>query len=90
MNKPPIPIENWAVVESVSTQGWSPLEPGRRLTGYVYAHADLPAGIIYTSAIVHIDEAEGLVETRNNLYRLGRRNPDYDTWLQRRAAPRAA
>jgi hypothetical protein len=90
MEKSPIPIENWSVVESVSMQGWSPLEPGRRLTGYVCTHADLPAGLIYTSAIIRIDEAAGLVETRNNLYRLGRRNPDYETWLQRQAALRAA
>jgi hypothetical protein len=90
MEKPPIRIENWAVVESVSMQGWSQLEPGRRLTGWVSAHADLPAGLIYTSEIVRIDEAAGLVVTRNNLYRLGQRNPDYDVWLQRHHATRAA
>jgi hypothetical protein len=90
MEKSPIRIENWAVVESVSAQRWSLLEPDRRLTGYVSAHADLPAGLIYTSAIVRIDEAAGLVETRNNLYRLGRRNAEYETWLQRQTAPRAA
>jgi hypothetical protein len=90
MNKAPISIENWAVVESVSMQGWSPLEPGRRLTGYVSGHTDLPAGFIYTSAIVNIDEAAGLVETRNNVYRLGRRSADYDVWLRRQQAARAA
>jgi hypothetical protein len=90
MEKLPIRIENWAVVESVSMQGWSQMEPGRRLTGWVYAHAELPAGLIYTSEIVRVDEATGLVETRNNVYRLGERNPDYATWLQRQSTPRAA
>lgn len=90
MDKPPIPIENWAVVESVSMQGWSPLEPGHRLTGYVSTHTDLPAGFIYTSAIVRIDESKGLVETCNNLYRLGRRNSEYETWVRRQESARAA
>jgi hypothetical protein len=81
MNQLPIPIERWAVVDSVSTQRWSPLEPGHRLTGWVSAHGDLPVGVICTSAIVRIDDAEGLVETRNTLYRLGHCSPDYATWL---------
>jgi len=89
MNKLAIPIESWAVVDSVSTQRWSPLEPGRRLMGWVSVHGDLPAGMICTSAILRIDEAEGLVETRNTLYRLGHSNPDYAAWL-RQSASRAA
>ena len=89
MNKLLIPIESWAVVDNVSTLGWSPLEPGHRLTGWVSTHRDLPAGMIYTSAIIRIDEAEGLVETRNTLYRLGRCNPEYAAWL-RQSAARAA
>jgi hypothetical protein len=90
MNKPPILIDNWAVVESVSMLGWTTLEPGRRLTGYVSSHSDLPAGLIYTSAIVSIDLARGLVETRNNLYRLGRRNGEYEHWLEATGSFRAA
>jgi hypothetical protein len=90
MNKSPILIDNWAVVESVSIQGWTALEPGRRLTGYVSAHSNLPAGFIYTSAIVSIDLDAGLVETRNNLYRLGRRSSEYNVWLERQNASRAA
>ena len=89
MNKPTVPIENWAVVDSVSAQGWSLLKPGGRLTGWVSAHGDLPTGMICTSAIIQIDEAEGLVETRNTLYRLGRCNPDYVAWLHQ-SATRAA
>jgi hypothetical protein len=90
MNKPPIQIENWAVVESASVPTLRPLEPGHRLLGYVCAHAELSGGLICTSPIVHVDEAEGLVETRNNVYRLGRRNAEYEDWLQRQNTPRAA
>ncbi|HTW48441.1 MAG TPA: hypothetical protein VMD92_10850 [Acidobacteriaceae bacterium] len=90
MEKPPILIENWSVVESVSASEWCALEPGRRLTGYVYTHAELPRGLIYTSAIVRIDEASGLVETRNNLYQLGHRNDEYEHWLRAKDHPRAA
>jgi hypothetical protein len=86
MNKPPIRIEDWAVVESVSVLGWCALEPGRRLTGSVFGHETLPNGVIYTSPIVHVDEAEGLVETRNNRYRLGRCNAEYQRWLERESA----
>jgi hypothetical protein len=90
MDKLPIPIENWGVVENVSTPAWRALEPGRRLTGYVYSHGELPSGIIYTSAIVRIDVDSGLVETRNNLYRLGRPSAEYETWLLRQNPARAA
>lgn len=90
MDKPPIPLENWGVVESASLPTWQALEPGHRLTGYVFGHGSLPNGLICTSPIVHIDHAAGLVATRNNVYRLGRRNPDYETWLHRQDAPRAA
>jgi hypothetical protein len=90
MNKLTVPIENWAVVDSVSEQGWSPLEPGRRLTGWVSGHGDLPTGMIYTSAIIRIEEAEGLVETRNTLYRLGHCNPNYQAWLRQSTTTRAA
>jgi hypothetical protein len=90
MDKPPIPIEDWAVVESVSTLAYRVMEPGRRLAGYVFGHERLANGFIYTSPIVRFDEAAGLVETRNNLYRLGRRSTDYERWLQITEASRAA
>lgn len=90
MEKLPIPIEHWGVVESASIVAWRALEPGHRLMGYVSTHSNLPGGLICTSPIVRVDEAEGLVETRNNVYRLGRRNEDYDQWLQRQSSPKAA
>jgi len=88
--KPPIPIDDWAVVESASVPVWRALEPGHRLLGNVYSHADLPGGLICTSPIVQIDEAQGLVQTRNNVYRLGRRSQEYDNWVRAQETPRAA
>jgi hypothetical protein len=90
MEKPPIFLEDWGVVESASAPAWRALEPGRRLIGFVLGHDRLPNGLICTSPIVRIDETAGLVETRNTLYRLGRRNPEYEIWLQRQPAPKAA
>jgi hypothetical protein len=90
MERPPIRIEDWAVVESVSAPAWRTLEPGFRLTGYVIGHGTLPNGLICSSPIVHIDHAAGMVVTRNNVYHLGRRSLDYERWLLRREASRAA
>ncbi|HTV15604.1 MAG TPA: hypothetical protein VME68_12870 [Acidobacteriaceae bacterium] len=90
MEKQPIPIDDWAVVESASVPAWRALEPGHRLLGYVYTHSDLPGGLICTSPIVHVDEAQGLVETRNHVYRLGRRSEDYERWLRAQETPKAA
>jgi hypothetical protein len=90
MEKPPIPIEDWAVVESVSSPAYRALEPERRLTGFVIGHANLPNGFIYTSPIVRVDESEGLVETRNSVYRLGRPSVDYLHWVRATENSRAA
>jgi hypothetical protein len=90
MEKLPIAIENWGVVESASIVAWRALEPGHRLMGYVSTHSELPGGLICTSPIVRVDEAAGLVETRNNVYRLGRRHEEYDNWLQRQTTSKAA
>jgi hypothetical protein len=90
MNKLPIPIEDWGVVESASNLGWRALEPGRRLVGNVSAHTELPCGLICTSPIVCVDEAAGMVETRNNVYRLGRCSGEYAIWLEREKPARAA
>ena len=80
MKKPTARIENWAVVDSVSSPDYRELEPDRRLTGNIFGHAELPNGVIYTSAIVSIDTARRLVETRNSVYELGAVNDDYDRW----------
>jgi len=82
MNKPKARIDNWSVVESVSAPDFRELEPDRRLTGTIFGHANLPNGVIYTSAIVSIDSANRLVETRNSVYELGNVNDDYDRWAR--------
>jgi hypothetical protein len=90
MEKPPIRIDDWAVVESAGVPALRPLEPGYRLAGCVFDHGTLPNGLICTSPIVRVDEVAGIVETRNNVYRLGRRSQEYELWLQRQNTPRAA
>jgi hypothetical protein len=80
VNKPKAKIDNWAVVDSVSSPDFRELEPERRLTGTIFGHANLPNGVIYTSAIVSIDSANRLVETRNSVYELGEMSDDYGRW----------
>lgn len=73
-------IENWAVVDNLIFHGFRELEPGQRLTGHLMGHTDLPNGIIYTSVIQRVDLANGLVETGNTVYRLGRADEVYEQW----------
>jgi hypothetical protein len=73
-------IENWSIVDNLIFNGYQPLEPGQRLTGYLMGHADLPNGVIYTAVIERVDEQNGLVETLNTVYRLGRVSEDYERW----------
>jgi hypothetical protein len=74
-------IENWAAVDGVLFQGFEPLEPGKRLMGYVFRHATLgDTSLIYTSPIVSIND--GIVETANTRYHLGEPSPDYLNWLR--------
>ncbi len=77
-------IENWSVVDNLIFHGFRDLEPGQRLTGNLMGHTDLPNGIIYTSVIQRIDVANGLVETGNTIYRLGRVSDEYEQWISDR------
>jgi hypothetical protein len=86
MRKPVATIENWAVLHSVSSQSFEELHLGNCLTGYVHGHANLPNTIVYTSPIVSFDLSQGVVETRNTLYRLGEASDAYKSWDRRRKA----
>ena len=91
MPKPVMTIENWSVVENVSSYSFQELHQGNRLTGYVEGHAHLPnTKIVYTSPIVTVDLSQGLVETYNTLYRLGEPSAEYRTWEHRRRTTAAA
>src|SRR5581483_12476985 len=80
MDKLSARIENWAVLHNLIFHGFSKLEPGQRLTGYLMGHSDLPNGVIYTSVIQRVDRANSLVETANTVYRLGQANEFYQQW----------
>ena len=90
MDKPLVRIENWSVVDSVISPGYRQLAPGKRLTGSILGHADLPNGIIYTSVIMNVDAAAGLVETVNTRYQLGAIDEEYDHWCRAQTEQRAA
>jgi len=79
MDKLSAKIENWAVVDNLIFHGFRKLEPGQRLTGYLMGHSDLPNGVIYTAVIQSVDQANGLVETANSVYRLGQANEFYSS-----------
>lgn len=80
MEKLSAKIENWSVVDNLIFHGFRELEPGQRLTGYLMGHTDLPNGVIYTSVIQSVDQANGLVETGNTVYRLGKISEEYQSW----------
>jgi hypothetical protein len=85
MLKPLARLENWAVVDSVASQSYQELQPGKHLTGYVSGHANLPnAKFIYTSPITSVDYSKGLVETNNTMYQLAEPNADYSRWYRER------
>jgi hypothetical protein len=81
MKKPLVTIENWAVVQKAVALHYDELQPGKRLIGKVVGHTTLPnAEFIYTSPIVSVDVSEGLVETRNTVYQLGKPSDAYTSW----------
>jgi hypothetical protein len=85
MEKPLATIEEWAVVESVISEGYRELQPGNHLNGNVFGHQKFPNGkFIYTSAIVRVDLSKQIVETRNAVYLLGEPSDQYKTWQSKR------
>jgi hypothetical protein len=83
MDKPKVTIDNWAVIQRRSDLRYEELQPGSRLMGVVFGHSDLPdTEFICTSPIVRVDASQGLVETRNTLYQLGRISDGYKVWEQ--------
>ncbi len=80
MDKLSAKVENWAVIDNLIFHGFRKLEPGQRLTGYLMGHSDLPNGVIYTAVIQRVDLANGLVETANSVYRLGKIDESYMRW----------
>lgn len=83
-------IENWSIVDNLIFHGFRQLEPGQRLTGYLMGHSNLPNGVIYTSVIQSVDAANGLVETGNTIYQLGKVNEEYEHWALDQQTPSVA
>ena len=91
MPKPVVTIENWSVVEDVSSCSFQQLHQGNRLTGYVVGHAHLPnTKLVYTSVIVSVDLTQRVVETLNTMYLLGQPSVEYETWERKGRASAAA
>jgi hypothetical protein len=81
MPKREVTLENWAAVRSAHSPSYEELQPGVHLMGNVMGHEDLTGpNFIYTSSVVHVDRANGLVETSNTLYRLGQPHETYKAW----------
>jgi hypothetical protein len=79
--KPTATIQSWAVVDTVLWHSFAALQAGNRLTGHVSGLPHVPYGKpAYTSPIVRVDPAHGLVETRNTIYRLGEISEAYGCW----------
>jgi hypothetical protein len=81
MSKPVVTIQDWAVVQSVISPSYEELLPGKHLMGKVYrTNESVEARLIYTSRILSVDRGEGVVETLNTRYRLGRACEEYRMW----------
>jgi hypothetical protein len=81
MSKPVVTIQDWAVVQSVISPSYEELLPGKHLMGKVYRTDESMEGrFIYTSRILIVDRGEGVVETLNTKYRLGRACEEYSMW----------
>lgn len=81
MRKPFVTLENWAVVRGAGSLNFAPLQPGKRLVGNVFGHADISGqALIWTSSILTVDRRQGLVETANTVYRLGKVHEAYTAW----------
>jgi hypothetical protein len=81
--KPPVKLEDWAVVESANTASYQPLEAGNLLVGRAFGHQRIKTGMfIFTSPIVGIDTQNKIVETRNTRYCLGEASREYGAWIR--------
>ena len=85
MSKPPVTMEDWAVVKKVSSHSFGDLCPGNRLMGYALRRPHFTRSmLVFTSPIVSVDLEQGLVETVNTAYRLGEANKEYKSWVNKR------
>jgi len=79
--KPLATIHSWAVVDTVLSHSFAALRAGNCLTGHISGLPHLTyAKVAYTSPIVKVDPARGLVETRHTIYRLGEISEAYGCW----------
>ncbi|HTX41096.1 MAG TPA: hypothetical protein VMD25_04675 [Acidobacteriaceae bacterium] len=80
-DKPQVRIENWSVVDDVISPAYRELTPGYRLSGFIYRLRDLPSGVVYTSAILKVDDGGSQVETAEAVYLLGQVDRRYERWF---------
>jgi hypothetical protein len=80
-DKPQVHIDNWSVVDDVISPAYRELAPGYRLSGFIFRDRDLPSGVVYTSAILRVDEEASLVETAEAFYELGKVDRRYERWF---------
>jgi hypothetical protein len=74
-------IQCWAVVEAAVSQRFAVLQVGNRRRGHILGLEHVPyMKLVHTSPIVHVDFAQGLVETCNTTYRLGEASEEYESW----------
>jgi hypothetical protein len=91
MRKPFVTLENWAVVPTAGSLSFEPLQPGKRLVGNAFGHANFPGRtFVWTSSILTVDRNRGLVETSNTIYRLGEPQKAYAAWQFEREHQSAA
>lgn len=90
LTNPPVLIQDWSVVDDVISPAYRDLAQGYRLTGTTLGSAGRRWDLVYSSAILSIDGARGLVETSHTVYQLGQINEHYERWMRQRSLDAAA
>lgn len=90
MSETAVTMEDWAIVQNVSSHGFGELSPGNRLMGYALRPPHFTRSmLVFTSPILSVDFDQGVVQTHNTVYRLGETNVEYKAWVNRRRASAA-
>ena len=71
---------------SVTSPTYDELQPGNHLTGHCLRYPNRRKTLVNTSPILSVDFKQGIVETLNTMYRLGKRSDAYKAWFNKRGA----
>jgi len=85
MSETVVTIEDWAVVQSITSHTFGELYPGNRLIEYAVRHPYFTKGmLVFTSPILSVDLDQGVGRNTQCRYRLGEASDEYKSWVNKR------